>query len=154
MRKKSYVCAAERTGLRHRALPCVLAALVLTLGCASSNARSEEAANAEVALTKSGTLRVALGSSPERVPVRGDNQIELSVTRVDTGDPVEALTLAMVPFMPVMGHGSPAVPSFSDEGGGDYRFDDVVLTMPGLWELRTTITGAETDSVTFSFDVN
>ncbi|HTQ07585.1 MAG TPA: FixH family protein [Polyangiaceae bacterium] len=104
-------------------------------------------------MSDSGSLRVTLQSSPEATPVRGENQIVLNVVQNESGDAVEGLTLSMVPFMPAMGHGSPVVPVFSDEGDGQYRFDDVDLTMAGLWELRTAITGAVSDSVDFSFDV-
>jgi hypothetical protein len=51
----------------------------------------------------------------------------------------------MVPFMPAMGHGSSTVPTIASLGSGKYGVDDVVLAMPGMWELRTTISGEASD---------
>jgi hypothetical protein len=55
--------------------------------------------------------------------------------------------------MPAMGHGTSVTPTVSAEGGGDYRIDDVDFFMPGLWELRTQMTGAREDEVAPSFQV-
>ena len=137
-----------------RAIAIAIIALALAAGCSGSGAQPASSRGATSLLSDSGALQLTLRSSPDTLPVRGDNQIDLTIARADTGEPVTGLSLSMVPFMPVMGHGSPVVPQFSDEGAGAYRFDDVVLTMPGLWELRTTIDGAESDTADFRFDVN
>ncbi|HEV8551203.1 MAG TPA: FixH family protein [Polyangiaceae bacterium] len=105
-------------------------------------------------VSASGALRVELESAPAEVPARGANAITLTVVRTDGGGSVDGLSMSMVPFMPAMGHGSPAVPSFSALGGGRYRFENVVLTMPGVWELRTAITDPEPDSVVFDVDID
>jgi len=122
-------------------------------GPGSGDGPDSSSARSDGSLTDSGALLIALASSPDGAPVVGNNEIDLEVTRADSGKAESGLELSMVPYMPTMGHGSPVVPRFSDQGDGNYHFDDVVLTMPGLWQLRTQISGAMSDSIDFSFDV-
>ncbi len=106
-----------------------------------------------VGLSESGELTFELRSRPEALPVRGSNRVELLITQTDDGAPVDHLELQMVPFMPAMGHGSGAQPDGVNSGDGRYEFDGVLISMPGMWELRTTIGGAHEDYVSPSFDV-
>ena len=129
-------------------------AVALLIGCSSSAEEPGHGAGVTNVLSESGALRVVLHASPEAVPVRGTNDLDLDVVRVDSEEPVLGLALSMVPFMPAMGHGSAVVPHCSEAGDGHYRCDDVVLSMPGLWELRTTLAGAASDAVVFRFDVD
>ena len=76
---------------------------------------------------------------------RGENSIELCVIEAETGHPALDLRLELLPFMPAMGHGSSAVSSSVATIDGCYAFDGVVLSMPGTWELRTTIQGKISD---------
>lgn len=80
--------------------------------------------------------------------VRGSSSIELVATPPSTG-----LAITMVPFMPAMGHGSATIPSVVDRGNGVYVADDVVMAMPGTWQLRTSIGGACSDSLVIDVDV-
>ncbi len=50
-----------------------------------------------------------------------------------------------------MGHGSSRVPVVIAEPGGLYVVTDVVLFMPGEWQLRVTL--QEGERVTFSLSV-
>jgi hypothetical protein len=86
-------------------------------------------------------------SAPESKPIRGANQIELQIHATDTGVPVDGLEVSMLPFMPAMGHGAATHPQASALGNGRYQVDNVSLPMSGLWELRTTISGAQSDYV-------
>jgi len=163
-----YFCAPERE-LRGRAhspaaLPTRIsrgiaatalgAALLVATGCSAPNDdHGALSVGDRSALSASGALRLTLTSAPEAMPVRGTNTIELEVTQVDTGAGVSDLKLALVPFMPAMGHGSGFTPRSSVLGDGRYRFDDVVLNMPGLWELRTTVEEPASDEATFRFDI-
>ncbi len=104
-------------------------------------------------VSQSGALHVSVASAPSPLPVRGKNQIEFDVVLADSGIPADGLGMRMVPFMPAMGHGSPQQPTAIALGDGRYRFHDVILSMPGLWELRTTISGTESDYVAPRFDV-
>jgi len=131
-----------------------IAALALLVGCSDATGGTPHGGAATSVLSDSGALHLTLRASPEDVPVRGNNQLALDVRRADSEEPVEGLSLSMVPFMPAMGHGSSVVPRCSEQGGGHYRCDDVVLAMPGLWELRTTFGGTASDSVVFRFDVD
>lgn len=77
----------------------------------------------------------------------------VSIESTSTGAPVDELELVMTPFMPAHGHGTPQEPSVTPLGNGSYRFDDVLLPMPGLWELRTTVSGPLTDFFAPRFEV-
>ncbi len=101
----------------------------------------------------SGALVVTVTSEPEAQPVRGLNQLFFEIQSQETRQPVDELELEMTPLMPSHAHSSPHVPPATPLGGGRYRFDDVVLSMPGLWEFRTTIAGAAEDHVTPRFEV-
>lgn len=131
------------------------AALLLHVtGCAAPADSQASAAFPLEAVTDSGELEVLLHGESGAQLVRGANTLHLEVTSTATGDPVDGLSLSMVPFMPSMGHGSPSEPRVESEGAGSYRAGDVVLTMPGLWELRTTITAPSADYVLFKVDVD
>lgn len=103
--------------------------------------------------SESGDLTAWLTSAPETVPVRGENQIWLELRETATGAVVEGLELAVLPFMPAMGHGSATRPTVTELGAGRYQLDDVSLTMSGLWELQTTISGPLADYVAPRFEV-
>jgi hypothetical protein len=125
------------------------------LGCSGGGA-SGPIGFAEEALTtmptKSGALSVAVRTAPEQPPVQGIDSVQYVFTDKD-GAPVDGLTLAVQPWMPTMGHGSSIVPTVTASGDGTYVVTDVELFMPGEWVLRTTIGGAESDSVTPAFEI-
>lgn len=91
-------------------------------------------------------------SAPDPL-VRGPVAIELVATDLSTSAPKTGLAISIVPFMPAMGHGSATLPTVVDHGGGVYEADDVVMAMPGSWQLRTTLGGACNDSVVVDVDV-
>jgi hypothetical protein len=130
------------------------ALLLLAAGCSAPADPHENAAFPLEAITESGELEVVMRGESGAKPVRGTNTLHLEVTRVATGDPADGLSFSLVPFMPSMGHGSPSEPRVESEGAGSYRASDVVLPMPGLWELRTTITAPSADYVLFKVDVD
>jgi hypothetical protein len=129
------------------------ALLLALVGCSGKDAASDSGIGETSLTTQSGALHIEVASAPNESPIRGSNRIYFDVSGSDGGEPVEALTMHMVPFMPAMGHGSGSEPSSTELGSGRYEFDDVLLTMPGVWELRTTIDGAESDYVAPRFDV-
>ena len=73
---------------------------------------------------------------------RGDYDLEYVFTNVADGSPVDGLTITIVPWMPAMGHGTSIVPTIAALGSGTYALTDIDLFMAGLWQLRTTATGA------------
>ncbi len=71
------------------------------------------------------------------------NQLHAWILHVETpdGQPVEGATITVDGGMPAHNHGLPTEPQVTEElGGGDYRLEGVKFSMPGLWELRITIT--------------
>lgn len=132
----------------------VLAGGMLAACSGAPGEGEHEAHEALVVASESGALLVMLSSEPGSRPVRGRNRIFYRIELADSGDPVDDLELHMEPFMPSHGHGSARLPSVAPLGDGVYRFDDVVLSMPGIWELRTTIAGPMRDSVAPRFEVD
>jgi hypothetical protein len=104
-------------------------------------------------VSTSGTLRVDVRSSPTQPPELGNGSWSYTITDTASGRPAAGLSLDVVPWMPAMGHGTSTTPSVSDTGGGVYVIDDVVLFMPGQWDLRTAISGPEDDKLVVSVDV-
>lgn len=100
----------------------------------------------------SGELHVALYTLPAETPVRGKNQVLLEVTPMG-GSREPELDIQLTTFMPAMGHGSGKVPKLVAIEAGRYTFENVVLNMPGLWELHVAVSGDVEDEFTFQFDV-
>ncbi len=95
----------------------------------------------------SGQLRVDARSGPEQPPTRGVNDVELTVVDAN-GVARDGLAVEVVPWMTAMGHGASVTPTVTPRGQGRYLVTNVVLFMPGRWELRTAITGTATDHAT------
>jgi hypothetical protein len=132
--------------------------LVLVASCSSAPSGSTAGDFPSQALTKvtsdGGTLAVEVRTAPSQPPTRGTLRVQLAVSDATSGAPVDGLDVAMVPWMPAMGHGSSIAPTVTAAGGGRYVVDDVSLFMPGRWELRTTLRGTATDDVaTAAIDV-
>lgn len=103
--------------------------------------------------TQEGKLRIEVRSAPEQPPTRGTSTIEFSIVDASSGKPVDDLTLGVVPWMPVMAHGTSLTPIVSPSGQGKYTVSNVNLFMPGQWELRTLISGKVADRAAPSFQV-
>jgi hypothetical protein len=95
------------------------------------------------ATSDTGALAVDVRTSPQP-PARGTNSVQLTITQVSDGTPVDGLILDVVPWMPAMGHGT-STPTVTPMGGGIYLVTEVYTYMPGVWALQTSITGAMTD---------
>jgi hypothetical protein len=121
--------------------PFVLAFALLACSSAGTNERE----NGGPIVSDSGALSITWKCVSGEAPVRGRNRFELTIESTESGELLDGLALSMVPFMPAMGHGSSTVPTVTALGSGTYDADDVVLAMPGLWELRTTISAGESD---------
>lgn len=105
------------------------------------------------ATSDSGGYTVAIRTAPDQPPTRGTSIVELSIRSASTGEPLDGLSIGVVPWMPAMGHGSSVVPTVTPGGQGTYVVSNVSLYMPGRWELRTSISGMTNDSITFAFDI-
>lgn len=82
-------------------------------------------------------------------PSRGAITTLLSVS--SDGAPATGLALHVTPWMPAMGHGASVEPTVVERGGGDYLVDDLVLPMPGVWELRVSA-GEETTVLSLNIE--
>jgi hypothetical protein len=102
--------------------------------------------------SETGALTIEVRTAPEQPPTRGLASVEYRITEANM-KPAEGLTLSVVPWMPNMGHGASITPSVAAEGDGRYVVSDVELFMPGKWELRTTISGADDDSAMPTFEI-
>lgn len=126
-------------------------------GCAGSPAAESSdtfpAAPLMSVSSASGALRVDARTSPTQPPEVGIGSWSFTITDTASGEPATGLSLDVVPWMPAMGHGTSTVPTVSDKGGGVYVVGEVVLFMPGQWDLRTAISGAEDDKLVVSVDV-
>ncbi len=130
----------------------------LAVGCSSDGASDPgtiSATAAAVVTSDQGSLDISVHSAPEAQPTRGVNTLRLVVTRVADGTPVSGLALDVVPWMPAMGHGASVKPSVEPgPDPGSYDVHNVNLFMPGLWEIRTTISGTSSDHVAPQFDIH
>lgn len=81
----------------------------------------------------------------------GKNSLDIIVH--DAGDAdVMGADIAVVPWMPEMGHGVKEKPAITERGGGLYSVENVEITMPGLWEVRVKIDrGGQEDLAVFAF---
>ncbi len=132
-----------------------IALAMAAAGCSSSGPAESTvlATSGPVTLTtQSGQLKVEIRTLPEPA-TRGNNQVELTVTGAIDGQPRDGLTIACKPWMPAMGHGTSIVPSFAPEMMGKYMISDVDLFMPGLWQLRLTISGPIEDYVAPEYEI-
>jgi hypothetical protein len=135
-------------------LICVVAFAVSACGgsTASCPTTASFSASPQLALaSSSGALSLAVRTSPEPL-ARGMNEVQYQVSNTN-GEGVSGLSLAVVPWMPDMGHGSSVLPVVTDEGQGTYLVTCVDIIMPGAWQLRTTFTGPVSDSATPTFQV-
>jgi hypothetical protein len=121
----------------------------LAAACSSPAPASTAAFPADAYVTAtsdSSALVLAVRTSPQP-PSRGTNEVQLTVTQASDGAPVDGLTLDVEPWMPAMDHGT-STPTVTPQGGGVYLVTEVYLYMPGVWELRTSISGSVTDHAT------
>lgn len=102
--------------------------------------------------SQSGQLTVDVRSSPQP-PARGTNDVELTINGSTDGAPVDGLTIGVKPWMPTMGHGTSIVPTIAPEMNGKYLVSGVDLYMPGLWQLRLTISGPTQDNAAPAFEI-
>jgi YtkA-like len=129
----------------------VMSIPLASAGC--SGPSGTEATAEWTVVSDSGALRVTTSTEPAGAMVRGRNAIVFEIVAVSDGAPVDGLDLTMTPFMPSHAHVAPEQPPSASLGQGRYRFDGVVLSMPGLWELRTTVREPSEDHFAPRFEV-
>jgi hypothetical protein len=128
------------------ALLALLPLLHVSVGCSSSVDAGSETAFPPLALdqhlpTSCDQLNVEIRTAPSQPPTTGLDGVELVVTDSSNKIPVDGLTVDLVPWMPLMGHGADLTPTTSAKGQGRYVITNVSLFMPGEWQLRFQIAG-------------
>ena len=127
-------------------------ALAFVLACSTSpGSASFGTTPFATATSDQGKLDVAMYSSPD--PIARVSSVKLVVKGAQRGAPVDGLTVAIVPFMPAMGHGSSTTPTVTGQGQGTYVASDVVMPMAGQWELRTSMSGPVVDTLVVDVQV-
>jgi hypothetical protein len=113
--------------------------LALAAGCTSVGTASDDAPLVQVdsVVSTSGDIAVAM-LAHGTAPARGMHDMQLVLTHVSDGSPVDGLSLEVVPWMPAMGHGTSLTPTVTALGDGVYEIDDLDLYMAGQWELRAS----------------
>jgi hypothetical protein len=127
--------------------------LIGMLGCAMACSSMSEvqstdfptAAYATVA-SQAGDVLYEARTAPSQPPSRGQIALLLSVKDAN-GAPIDGLALEVTPWMPAMGHGASVTPSITARGDGDYLVNNLVLAMPGAWELRVSTVADPTATV-------
>jgi hypothetical protein len=113
--------------------------LLFASGCARSITKT----------TDRGAFRVKI-IGKGRIIRYGRNEVVLKITDAKN-QAVEGAQIAITPWMPKHGHGSPWPPTVTEQGGGRYRVV-IPIIMLGDWELRITIKkGDEEDNTVFKF---
>ncbi len=122
-----------------------LLAFTLT-GCGASDASSQRSHLPALATSSKGTYLLE-ATTPDGADLeRGLDVVDVRVARASDGMPAAHLTIAVKPWMPAMGHGAPPANGI-EQGAGHYRVASLSLYMPGLWQLRTTLSPGDEDAV-------
>jgi hypothetical protein len=132
----------------------LLLASALTAACGSSGGVEQGFGSTPLVTvtSASGALQLAVFTNPQP-PTNGRVAVRYVITDVASSQPVDGLSMSVVPWMPAMGHGTSVTPAISAVGAGVYDVSNVYLFMPGEWQLRTALTGGANDSAVPSFTV-
>ncbi len=125
--------------------------LVPLLACSTASA-PENACPLVTVASATGALNVEVCTSP-LPPIQGTDVARVTVTQASTHEPVDGLSVSVVPWMPEMGHGTSVVPTVTSMGSGTYEISNLVLFMAGEWELRLTFDGTVQDTANPAFYV-
>jgi hypothetical protein len=132
-----------------------IAMAAAAVGCSSSDspeATSPGASGPMTVKSQSGQLTIGVRTTPDP-PLRGNNAVEFTITGATDGLARDGLVLAVKPWMPAMGHGTSIVPTITPEMDGKYLVSGVDLFMPGLWQLRVTISGPTADYAAPAYEI-
>jgi hypothetical protein len=103
-----------------------------------------------------GQIQFVLQSAKPAPPKVGINTFTLQLLDA-SGRPITGATFAWGPkslWMPLMVHGSSAVPTVTDNGDGTYTVKTIDLSMPGIWQFTFTAqTGSLKDTAMYTFCV-
>ncbi|MBL4636962.1 MAG: FixH family protein [Kofleriaceae bacterium] len=94
----------------------------------------DEAYFAGISKTGDNGITLAIMDSDNAPPAKGDNVWRVKITDA-TDMALSGMTIKSGTWMPDHSHGSPVVPTITEEGNGEYTIDPVNLFMPGYWEV-------------------
>jgi YtkA-like len=99
-------------------------------------------------------MKFTLLSSDPAPPARGTDTWKVAVANA-SGQPLTALALQVLPFMPDHAHGSSVTPTVSTNQDGTYTVSNLYLFMPGIWQITfgATPPGGTADSAVYYFCV-
>jgi hypothetical protein len=125
-----------------RCAPHLAVVALLWGGCGSAPATSTRplsflATAFETLASSGGHLHVDVRWSPA-VPAKGDDAAQL-VFSDDMGNPVDGLSVDVLPWMPAHGHGTSVQPVVDSMAPGVLIVSPVYLYMSGEWQLRITV---------------
>ncbi len=100
----------------------------------------------------SGALHVELRSAPDPL-VRGQNVGQLTLTDA-SGQPVDGLTVQILPWMPSHGHGTSEAVEVTDKGGGVFIANPLYLFMAGEWQIQMKFEGSINDTATATVEID
>lgn len=131
----------------------VFTVILGALGVVAAHAETSPAAGARLSrASDDGAYQLELTLKTAELQ-QGVNAAELSV-RDSAGKPVEGAEITVTPWMPTMGHGVWEKPVVTERGGGNYRVDNVVIIMSGLWALKVEVRkGKLRDGAGFTYQV-
>jgi hypothetical protein len=99
----------------------------------------------------SGSLHVELRSVPDPM-VRGQNVAQLALTD-GSGQPVDGVTVEVLPWMPSHGHGTSQAVEITDQGGGVFIANPLYLFMAGEWQIQMKFQGAVDDTAMATVEI-
>ena len=73
-------------------------------------------------------------SASPQLPERGSNDWQIHMTSNNMAS-LDNCNISVTPFMPEHGHGVPAQPNVMKTTQNHYLIQDILFTMPGLWEM-------------------
>lgn len=113
---------------------------------------SDEAGDPSTAVGSAGLIE--FHAEPAREPAEGENAFHVELRDAASRDPMTGATLKVSAVMPSMGHEAPGDSVVTEVGGGVYDVDDLVFSMPGLWEVRYRASKDDlTDEAAFRYEV-
>jgi hypothetical protein len=143
---------------------CLIIGSLCLLGCDSETSETSEMTSATCSQPDVGcfdqswelmsdnymlTMQVATPSLPER----GENTWVIAIEDMLTDESAVDCTLLVTPFMPEHNHGAPMAPIVTELSDGEYEINQIVFSMPGLWEMRFEVScgSEETDHLVYAF---
>jgi len=95
--------------------------------------------------TDLGAASLALAATFPNAARTGQNHLRLTLED-GAGLGLSGATIAVVPTMPMHGHGSTETAIVTDLGGGEYDAFPVTFQMPGLWKVAIDATLGESST--------